>query len=257
MSPLRCTLALSAHCLMILLGAAPVWAEDAEPGPTSAESASSGSETQRAAHDPMDWLGLSLKLGYSHQNPGAIDNPVYNTTLAQAAAMLTRAELESTGLVGSGGCSLIDRRCHTAARSGFQLAATLHLGGDGFGWDVEPYMMWSDAATALGVYSGPKFDIHLADPLYFGFGFGFKLAYVWADGWQHAADIGGRIPVHVTMYLAKDLALTIEGAFGAGVSGYLKEKQQVTIEGETLGTVPKMSFGAARVWDLSVGVRFP
>ena len=56
-----------------------------------------------------------------------------------------------------------------------------------------------------------------------------------------------------------DAGIAAEGGFGAGVSGYLVEKQQVTdpVSGQTLGTVPKMSFGAARVWDLSVGVRFP
>jgi hypothetical protein len=258
MPHLRSVLVILACHLAVLLGAAPVWAE--QPSPAKAQERSGGEpEEDSGARDPMNWLGLSFKAGYSHQNDGVIDNPVYNATIANAAAMLPEGVVESTGLVGNGGCSIIDRRCRTAGRSGFQLSGTLHLGGDGFGWDFEPYMMWSDAATALGLYNGPKFDIHLADPLYFGFGFGFKVAYVWADGWEHAADIGGRIPVHFTIYLARNLALTLEGAFGAGVSGYLVEKQQVTdpISGQTLGTVPKMSFGAARVWDLSAGVRFP
>jgi hypothetical protein len=236
-----------ACCLLVLWSAASAQAEAPEPAAAARE------------RDPMGDLGLTFRLGYSHQNDGVIDNPAYNARLAEAAAMLPQATLESSGLVGGGGCSIIDERCRTRSRSGLLLAATLHFGGDGFGWDVEPYLMSASSALALGVYTGPKFDIHLANPVYFGFGFGLKVAYVWADGWEHAADIGGRIPVRVTYYLLEHLALVVEGSFGAGVSGYLNEKQQITDprNGQPLGTVPKMSFGAARVWDLSVGVRFP
>lgn len=250
---LRSALVIAASCLATWLCATPSWAD--APKDESEE----GARQDDSAHDPMNWLGLSLKAGYSHQNPGVIDNPIYSQTIADAAAMVPPETLQATGLVGGGGCSVIDRKCRTAERSGFQLSATLHVGGDGFGWDFEPYMMWSDAATALGMYTGPKFDIHLAAPLYFGFGFGFKAAYVWADGWEHAADIAGRIPVHFTFYALRNLAFTVEGAFGAGVSGYLLENQRVTnpLTGQPIGNVPKMSFGAARVWDISAGIRFP
>jgi hypothetical protein len=253
----------SACCLVALLWAAPLRAQtaaaeaSAAPAATGAPPPAQGAdETER---DPMDALGLTFRLGYSHQNAGAIDNPVYNQAIADAAATLPMDVLVSSGLAGNGGCTVIDQRCRIPSRSGLLLAATLHLGGDGFGWDLEPYLMSASTALALGAYMGPKFDIHLSSPLYFGFGFGFKVAYVWADGWEHGADIGGRIPVRFTYYLLRNLALVVEGSFGAGVSGYLKEKQQITDprNGEPLGTVPKMSFGAARVWDLSVGVRFP
>jgi hypothetical protein len=241
-------------CLVALLSAA---SARAEPGAEA--DAPHASRADEAAKDPMDDLGLTFRLGYSHQNPGSIDNPTYLPALADAAASLPMDVLESYGLVGSGGCTPIDRQCHTARRDGLLLSATLHLGGDGFGWDIEPYLMFAKSALALGAYSGPKFDIHVADPLYFGFGFGFKVAYVVADGWEHGADIGGRIPVRFTYYVTRNLALVVEGSFGAGVSGYLKEQQTITDPrtGQPLGTVPKMSFGAARVWDLSVGVRFP
>ena len=248
-------LALVGCCLAAFLGATPVAQADAE---SVKEERSAGSEDDDS--DPMNWLGLSLKVGYSHQNASDISNPVYNKTVAQEAAKLSQATLESYGLAGGRGCGIIDKRCRTASRNGLQLALTLHLGGDGMGWDVEPYLMLADSATAVGVYLGPKFDLHLADPLYFGFGFGFKAAYVAADGWQRGADLGGRIPVHLTFYVRPNFALTAEGSFGAGVSGYTGKARRVTNPAnpdQTIGTVPEMSFGAARVWDLTLGVRFP
>jgi hypothetical protein len=267
MSILRGVLSLHTGALLALLGAAPALAQvgsSPEAGPSGhADPSQPATEVDARERDqdpdPMDGLGLSLKLGYAHQNVGHIDNPVYNAALAEAAASLPPEMLVSTGLVGNGGCSLIDRRCRTAGRDGFLLALTLHVGGDGFGWDVEPYLTSGSSAVALGMYSGPKFDIHIIDPLYVGFGFGAKLAYVWADGWQHGVDIAGRIPVRCTWYLTRSLALTLEGSFGAGVSGYVSEKQRVTDprNGNTIGTAPKVAFGAARVWDLGVGLRFP
>jgi hypothetical protein len=262
MSDLRMAALTCSCCLAALFWVAPVRAQTAGEATAAApatEARPPAPGTDATEPDPMDDLGLTFRLGYSHQNAGAIDNPVYNQAIADAAAMLPMDALVSSGLAGDGGCTVIDRRCRTPSRSGLLLAATLHLGGDGFGWDIEPYLMSASTALALGAYTGPKFDIHITDPLYFGFGFGFKIGYVWADGWEHGADLGGRIPVRFTYYLLRNLALVVEGSFGAGVSGYLKEKQQITDprNGQPLGTAPKMSFGAARVWDLSVGVRFP
>lgn len=259
MSSLRTAALVFASCLAMQVGAAPLEAQSDGAGPEAAPSEESTPEADEDERDPMDVLGLTFRLGYSHQNAGSIENPVYSPALADAAANLSMDALVASGLVGNGGCTPIDEKCRTKSRDGLLLAATVHLGGDGFGWDIEPYLMSASSALALGAYTGPKFDIHLADPLYFGFGFGFKAAYVWADGWQHGADLGGRIPVRFTFYVTKHLALVAEGSFGAGVSGYLREQQQIVDprNGQPIGTVPKMSFGAARVWDLSVGLRFP
>lgn len=209
--------------------------------------------------DPMAWLGLSVKLGVANVNSGNLKNPTYNAALATYAASVPPETLVGTGLVGTGACTPIDEKCRTPSRVGFQLALTLHVGGDGFGWDAEPFVTIGGEAVAAGVYTGPKFDIHVIDPLYLGFGFGAKAAYVALDQWAYGGDIFGRIPVHATYYLSEDFALTLEGSFGAGVSLFVSEAVAVTDprNGRRLATTPKIAVGAARSWDLTLGLRFP
>jgi hypothetical protein len=213
--------------------------------------------------DPMGWLGISVKLGVASVAVGKLGNPVYNKPIADFVSSrgLTAEQLETFGLDTRQSCSIIEQYCQTSGRTGFQLALALHVGGDGFGWDAEPYMRAGGNAIVVGVYTGPKFDIHIADPFYFGFGFGGRVGYVSADGWRHGVEMFGRIPVHATLYLPKtpDFALTIEGSFGAGVSGFIAESQPIIDprNGRQLATSPKIAFGASRSWDITFGVRFP
>ena len=158
----------------------------------------------------------------------------------------------SAGGRNTGACTPVMETCYTPRRSGVQIGVGIHIGGDGFGWDAEPYIHVASGAFAVGLYTGPKFDIHIADPLYFGFGLGGKVAYVMADGWKYGADIYGRIPAHFTYYLSPNFALELEGAFGAGVSGYATDPKNYIIT-----TAPEFKFGVARTWDITFGVRFP
>lgn len=224
--------------------------------PTSADDTPHDEQDE---HNPMAWLGMSIKLGVANVNSGNLENPTYNQALATYASTLPPEALAGTGLVGTGACTPIDKKCRTPSRVGFQLALTIHVGGDGFGWDAEPYVTIGDEAIATGVYTGPKFDIHVADPVYLGFGFGFKAAYVSLDGWLHGGDIFGRIPVHAIYYLSDNFALSLEGSFGAGVSLFASEPVTVTDprNGKKLASTPKIAVGAARGWDLTLGVRFP
>jgi hypothetical protein len=109
------------------------------------------------------------------------------------------------------------------------------------------------------MYTGPKFDIHVADPLYLGFGLGFKAAWVRAENWDYGADLYGRIPLRATLYVLEDLALVLEFAFGAGASGYAGRPLQLVdaTTGQTFTTSPSLTFGAGRTWDASLGARFP
>jgi hypothetical protein len=213
--------------------------------------------------DPMGWLGISIKLGVASVAVGKLRNPVYNRPISEFVTMrgLTPEQLEMFGLDSRQSCSIVEEYCQTSGRTGFQLAVDLHVGGDGFGWDVEPYLRAGGNAVVVGIYTGPKFDIHVVDPLYLGFGFGGRVGYVAADGWRHGVEIFGRIPVHATLYLPKksDFALTIEGSFGAGVSGFIAESMPIIDprNNRQLATSPKIAFGAARSWDITFGVRFP
>jgi hypothetical protein len=219
--------------------------------------------TPESKRDPMGWLGISIKLGVASVAVGKLRNPVYNRPISEFVTMrgLTAEQLEMFGLDSRQSCSIVEEYCQTSGRTGFQLAVALHVGGDGFGWDVEPYLRAGGNAVVAGIYTGPKFDIHVVDPLYLGFGFGGRVGYVAADGWRHGVEIFGRIPVHATLYLPKksDFALTIEGSFGAGVSGFIAESMPIIDprNNRQLATSPKIAFGAARSWDISFGVRFP
>jgi hypothetical protein len=127
------------------------------------------------------------------------------------------------------------------------------------GFRIEPFIGISEAANAYGVYMGPTFEFHVAKPLYLGFGFGLKAAYVVPDDWRYAIDFHGRIPVDVTLYATENLAFVLEGAFGAGASAFVDAPRSITnpATGRRLARTPNVTFGVARTWDLSVGVRFP
>jgi hypothetical protein len=209
--------------------------------------------------DPMNWLGLTFKFGYAAVASGKLNNPTYNKALATYAAMLPPEALAMTGLVGGGACTPIDEKCRTAARKGFQFALALHIGGGGLGFDVEPYLTVSGNAFAAGMYFGPRVQLHLARAFYLGIGLGARAAYVALDGWKNGGDIFGRIPLQLTYYVARNFALVAEGAFGGGISLFVSEPVTITDprNGKALASTPKIAVGAARGWDITLGLRFP
>lgn len=237
---------------------------DTPPAPNSApvvtdEKLRDSKDDDDGQRNPMNWLGLTFKFGYASVASGTLNNPTYNRSLAAAAAMLTPAQLQATGLVGGGSCTPIDQKCHTAARSGFQFALSLHIGGSGLGFDLEPYLTVGGNAFAAGVYLGPRLQLHLARAFYLGIGFGARAAYVALDGWKNGGDIFGRIPLQLTYYVVKNFALVLEGSFGGGISLFVSEPVNITDprNGKTLSSVPKIAVGAARGWDITLGLRFP
>jgi hypothetical protein len=209
--------------------------------------------------DPMNWLGLTVKFGYAWVASGTLNNPTYNKPLAAYAAMLPPEALEATGLVGGGACTPIDPKCRTAARSGFQFALALHIGGGGLGFDVEPYLTKGGNAFAAGAYFGPRLQLHLARAFYLGIGLGARAAYVALDGWKNGGDVFGRIPLQFTYYVARNFALVLEGAFGAGMSLFVSEPVRIVDPrtNRALATAPKIAVGASRGWDITFGLRFP
>jgi hypothetical protein len=195
--------------------------------------------------NPMGWAGIGVKVG---------------------AGGMTNGRLTVMGQEG-----------HTQGRMGLQVAVPITLGGDGFGWNLEPYYMQSSIAhdikdsqgsvvgnanvglTALGMYTGPIFNIHATDPLYIGFGFGIKAAYLMNKGFDYAADLYGRVPVHATYYINRTIAMTAEVGFGYGASGFA-DKPRVMIDpiSRSLKNVKDDPlFGLAYTWDATIGVRLP
>lgn len=156
--------------------------------------------------------------------------------------------------VGSVGESEIDvgtlKGVKTDARTGFQLGVPINLGGGGFGWLFEPYLNLDSDVSAIGLYTGPTFNIHIMDPLYIGFGFGLKFATLSGDNIDGGADIGGRLPFTGTYYILEDIGLTAELGIGYTSSGYVGKKTAADPD-------PEINFGNAFAWDFSVGARWP
>ncbi|HEY6880102.1 MAG TPA: hypothetical protein VI299_18890 [Polyangiales bacterium] len=227
-------------------------AQDDEPRPpeVAAEAA-----PERKKSQPMDVFALGVKFGVANVSAGNIHNPTY----IRGADQLPQEELQRYGLTSTRGCDPVDRICHTAARHGYHIAIPIQLGGTGVGFRVEPYMTLGSHSQAYGAYAGPTFEFHLAEPLYFGFGFGLKAAYVLPDGWEYAADLYGRIPAWITLYLTDGLALVGELAFGAGASGYVSRFRNIynPIDMSVIGHRKDLTFGYGRTWDASIGLRFP
>jgi len=202
----------------------------------------------------MNGYAFGVSVGVAHVGTGDVANPTYISN----ASSLNQEQLRAAGLVGTAGCDIVDKRCRTEARRGVHLSFPIQLGGEGVGFRLEPYLTFAPSATAYGVYTGPTFEFQVAEPLYLGFGFGLKAAWVKADDWQYAADLYGRIPVRVTLYPVDDFAIVIEGAFGAGASGYISEPTNITLpDGTVIARKQNVQFGFGRTWDLSIGVRFP
>jgi hypothetical protein len=228
--------------------------------PAAGEAARIAISRSGAIHDPMPWASLALRVGLAQVRAGTIKNPAYNAVVAERVAQVGKENVEKTGIMLDGSsCTLIDRTCRTAGRMGAHVVAAVHLGGDGFGWDLEPYATFGSASQAYGLYTGAKLDMQVAPPAYVGIGLGFRAAYVKADGWRYGADLGARIPLQATLYVLPELALSLDVGFGLGATGYVSRTDTIVdpVSQKPLGKAPRMTFGAARTWDISFGVRFP
>jgi hypothetical protein len=238
--------------LVAALGA--TWGSSAqaqEPAaPAAAEQQEDGAAEAEASKHPMGWIGLGLKVGAAGVGSGKFEtaNPAYDPSGVLSGAGVS---------TGFSNCPITSEKCtiESDSRTGFQLTLAITMGGDGFGWDMDPYLNFASKGTAMGMYTGPKFDIHVMDPLYIGFGFGLKAAYVKADGFDYAADLYGRVPLRGTYYLMNDLGLIAELGLGYGASGYVATPRANPVTGEMSDT--KINFGTAMTWDFTVGTRWP
>ncbi len=187
-----------------------------------------------ASKDPMGWIGIGVKVGYAFVGSSDID--VSASTL---------------GLAPTVGDMQVDytKTFSTPRRSGLLVSIPINLGGDGFGWIVEPYFHLA-SYKATGLYTGPTINLHLADPLYLGFGFGFKGALLRANELDFGIDLGGRVPFTLHYYLANDLGLIAEAGIGYTATGLSLKPVAGTEAGGT-------SFGGAVSWDFALGLRFP
>ena len=114
--------------------------------------------------NPMAWAGIGVKLGMTGTTAGDVSVKAMGQTLDSK----------------------------TDSRYGLQLSVPINLGGDGFGFVLEPMLTTSsinhntkDSAgvvngsesvslLGLGGYIGPTINFHVIDPLYLGFGFCLK-----------------------------------------------------------------------------------
>ncbi|MET0340971.1 MAG: hypothetical protein ABW252_08210 [Polyangiales bacterium] len=238
----------------------------ASAAPASEPAASAGPTVERAREEcvpkrdvKMNDYAFGVQLGIGHIASGDVANPTYTPALQDLANQLTEAQMEQAGLKGTG-CSPLDQRCNTGARTGVQLSIPIQLGGAGVGFRVEPMFNFGKSAKSYGLYLGPTFNYRVTQPLYLGFGLGLKAAWVDADGWKYGGDFQGRIPVTGTLYVTDDVALVLEFAYGGGVSVFANDPR--TVRNPLTGAVidsktPEATFGLGRAWDLTIGVRFP
>jgi hypothetical protein len=241
-------------------------------GPTEAAASAAPGEVCNCAEqcapsppkkrEPMNGWAIGFAVGFTQVNAGVVKNPAYSAALADLAqeASVTEADLVDAGL-REGTCTPLDRRCRTEGRTGFQLSVPIQLGGSGVGFRFEPFLTLADTAQAYGAYLGPTFEFRVADPLYLGFGFGLKAAWINPKSdWRYAFDLHGRIPAHITWYVLDDLALVLEFAFGAGASAFGNRPHALKnpLTGRKLANpVPPVTFGLGRAFDVSIGIRFP
>lgn len=201
-------------------------------------------DAERDRH-PMGWAGVGVKVG---------------------AAGMSAGKLTVMGQEG-----------RTQSRVGAYVAVPIMLGGDGFGWNFEPYFMQSSIAHgvknesgnvvssenvalhALGMFTGPTGNFQATRSLYVGFGVGIKGAYVLNNGFDYAVDLYGRVPVNATYYITRSIAMTAEVGFGYGASVFA-DKPRVTVDpvSRTAKNVKDDPlFGLAYTWDATIGIRLP
>lgn len=240
---LTCTLALCAASLFSSAASAQGTQKQVTTGRTNAapQASTAGAAPEKpeaeeddAAKDPMGWLGIGVKVGLGYVGKSEIGMDAASLGLAPTVNGM-QVNYEHTFV--------------TPRRTGVQLSIPINLGGDGFGWVVEPYFHFASYA-ARGLYTGPTINLHLADPLYFGFGFGFKGAILKANELDFGIDLGGRVPFTLHYYLANDLGLIAEVGIGYTATGLILKPAPGMEAGD-------ISFGGSFSWDFGVGLRFP
>lgn len=200
---------------------------------------------EKRDRNPMGWAGIGVKVG--------------------------------TAGISAGKLTVMGQEGRTQGRLGIHVAVPITLGGDGFGWNFEPYFMQSSIAhdrkndaggvlgtenvtlSALGMYTGPMFNIHATDAFYIGLGIGIKGAYLLNKGFDYGADLYGRVPLQATYYLSRSIALTAEVGFGYGASVFA-DKPRMTIDTQTRALKNVKDdplFGLAYTWDATIGMRLP
>ena len=206
-------------------------------------------DAEEPDENPMAPVGIGVKLGFASIGGSAVSVSSKGKTFA----------------------SQLD------GRRGLHVAVPVHLGGSGFGWTIEPYLSRSSVAhevrdqngaivdakhvdlTAFGIYTGPAINIHVANPVYLGIGFGVKGAYLATDGFDHAFDVYGRAPLSATYYVTRQLALVAEFGLGYGASVYAEPPrlQVDPVTRRVRNTAGSPHVGSAFAWDCSFGIRLP
>jgi hypothetical protein len=215
------------------------------PAPLAAQQDDTGRERDPT---PMAVIGVGFKIGAAGMGEGKFD-------------------IESNGQTYPG---------RVDSRRGLHLALPIALGGEGFGWTLEPYLSKASvmrtftdlsgqpsgeeeaSLTAYGVYTGPAVQLQVVQPLYLGVGIGLKGAYVASDDFRYGFDAYARVPVSATYYVLDDVALMVEVGLGYGVSAYVnKPVPVVDAQGRLTNVESDAQFGKAFAWDCSIGVRLP
>jgi hypothetical protein len=178
---------------------------------------------------------------------------------------------------GAGSATIQGYEGRTEKRRGLHLAVPIFMGGDGFGFVIEPMLQRSEAPRSvkdaqgnvigteevrlkgLGFYLGPQVHIRAGERGYVGIGLGPKFLYLSNDAFEYAFDLYGRVPLSGTWYVNRHVALMGELGLGWGFSGFADRPQAVVdVEGRTVRTTTDdPQFGSAFAWDLSFGVRVP
>jgi hypothetical protein len=203
-------------------------------------------DDEKEAHEhPMSWAGIGVKVGLAS--------------------------------IATGKGNIYGQQGRIDSRMGAHVAVPINLGGEGASFTLEPYFSRSDVShdvkdtagvvtgtssvglSAYGVYLGPTFNIHVARPLYLGFGFGVKGAYLQNNAFDYAFDAYARVPLHGTYYVNNSLAFVAEVGLGYGASVFV-DKPTIVVDPVTRSvrnTRDDPQFGTAFTWDASFGVRLP
>ena len=135
------------------------------------------SEEDDESEDPMGWIGIGVKVGLASVGRSEIASMRRASvwTRRRWHAVQPRTHVPDPG---SNGRPTLDSDQPRRRRLRVGRGALLSF----------------SSYKATGIYTGPTINLHLADPLYFGFGFGFKGAILRADELDFGIDLGGRIP---------------------------------------------------------------
>lgn len=146
---------------------------------------------------------------------------------------------------GSTSLSIGGKSVTGPARTAGNVQLNLDFGGDGFAFELAPYLAMSDVLTA-GAFLGPVYRIPLLDgKLYPSIGLGIKGGYQFGSTIDLGAEAFGRVPLGVTYYPLKSLGILAEVGGGYGVT---------LTQGKGMSD---LNAGHGLLIDAMAGVRFP